>query len=73
MLEVAVEVAANLAERVGAEIENVRVGIGSANGEKPIALYRRLTADFPQLFDGIEPGSFSPNADWNIEKWWIKK
>jgi len=22
---------------------------------------------------GIEPGSFSPNADWNIEKWWIKK
>lgn len=22
---------------------------------------------------GIDPGSFSPNADWNIEKWWIKK
>jgi peptide/nickel transport system substrate-binding protein len=22
---------------------------------------------------GIEPGSFSPNADWNVEKWWIKK
>jgi len=22
---------------------------------------------------GIETGSFSPNADWNIEKWWIKK
>jgi peptide/nickel transport system substrate-binding protein len=22
---------------------------------------------------GIETGAFSPNADWNIEKWWIKK
>lgn len=22
---------------------------------------------------GIVPGSYSPNADWNIEKWWIKK
>jgi len=22
---------------------------------------------------GIEPGSFSPNGDWNIHKWWIKK
>ncbi len=38
--------------------DGVRVGIGSANGEKPIALYRRLTADFPQLFDGIEPCRF---------------
>jgi len=37
---------------------NVRVGIGSANGEKPIALYRRLTAEFPKLFDGIEPCRF---------------
>ncbi len=36
----------------------VRVGIGSANGEKPIACYRRLVADFPQLFDGIEPCRF---------------
>ena len=22
---------------------------------------------------GIEPGSFSPTGEWNIEKWWIKK
>jgi geranylgeranyl reductase family protein len=33
----------------------VRVGIGSNNGIKPIECYRRLTAAFPQLFDGIEP------------------
>ena len=36
----------------------VRVGIGSANGEKPIALYRRLVSDFPQLFGGMEPCRF---------------
>ena len=33
----------------------VRVGIGSNNGVKPIECYRRLTAAFPQLFEGIEP------------------
>jgi peptide/nickel transport system substrate-binding protein len=22
---------------------------------------------------GIEPGSFSPDATWNVEKWWIKQ
>jgi flavin-dependent dehydrogenase len=32
----------------------VRVGIGSNNGVKPIECYRRLTAAFPRLFDGIE-------------------
>jgi geranylgeranyl reductase family protein len=36
----------------------VRVGIGSANGQKPIACYRQLAQDFPQLFDGIEPCRF---------------
>ncbi len=33
----------------------VRAGIGSHNGDKPIACYRRLTQLFPSLFDGIEP------------------
>lgn len=33
----------------------VRVGIGSNNGVKPIECYRRLSAAFPQLFEGIEP------------------
>ncbi len=44
----------------------VRVGIGSdqsgarpgANAVKPLALYRRLTTDFPRLFDGMEPCRF---------------
>lgn len=33
----------------------VRAGIGSNNGVKPIECYRRLTAAFPDLFEGIEP------------------
>lgn len=33
----------------------VRAGIGSQNGDKPIACYRRMTQLFPRLFDGIEP------------------
>ncbi len=33
----------------------VRAGIGSQNGDKPIACYRRLTQLFPRLFEGIEP------------------
>ncbi len=36
----------------------VRVGIGSANGEKPIRLYRQLATDFPRLFEGIEACRF---------------
>ncbi len=32
----------------------VRAGIGSQNGAKPIACYRRMTEMFPRLFDGIE-------------------
>ena len=36
----------------------VRVGIGSANGRKPIACYRQLAQDFPHLFEGIEPCRF---------------
>jgi geranylgeranyl reductase family protein len=32
----------------------VRAGIGSQNGSKPIACYRRMTEMFPGLFDGIE-------------------
>jgi geranylgeranyl reductase family protein len=32
-----------------------RVGIGSNNCVKPIECYRRLTAAFPELFEGIEP------------------
>jgi geranylgeranyl reductase family protein len=33
----------------------VRAGIGSQNGAKPIACYRKMTDLFPRLFDGIEP------------------
>ena len=36
----------------------VRAGIGSQNGAKPIACYRRMTELFPRLFDGIEPCRF---------------
>ena len=36
----------------------VRAGIGSQNGIKPIACYRRMTDLFPRLFDGIEPCRF---------------
>ncbi len=36
----------------------VRVGIGCAPGERPIACYRRLTEAFPRLFDGMEPCRF---------------
>ena len=32
----------------------VRAGIGSQNGAKPIACYRRMTELFPRLFHGIE-------------------
>jgi digeranylgeranylglycerophospholipid reductase len=32
----------------------VRAGIGSQNGVKPVACYRRMTEMFPRLFDGIE-------------------
>jgi flavin-dependent dehydrogenase len=32
----------------------VRAGIGSQNGAKPIACYRKMTELFPRLFDGIE-------------------
>jgi digeranylgeranylglycerophospholipid reductase len=32
----------------------VRAGIGSQNGAKPIACYRRMTEMFPRLFAGIE-------------------
>ncbi len=33
----------------------VRVGIGCGPGERPMACYRKLTAAFPRLFDGLEP------------------
>ncbi len=36
----------------------VRVGIGSQNGVKPLALYRRMCEQFPQLFAEIEPRRF---------------
>jgi digeranylgeranylglycerophospholipid reductase len=36
----------------------VRVGIGSQNGAKPIACYRRMTELFPDRFKGIEPCRF---------------
>jgi geranylgeranyl reductase family protein len=35
--------------------DNVRVGIGSNNGIKPIQCYRRLASAHPGLFAGIEP------------------
>jgi geranylgeranyl reductase family protein len=37
---------------------NVRAGVGSVNGAKPIECYRRLTDSFHALFDGIEPRRF---------------
>jgi len=36
----------------------VRAGIGSQNGAKPVACYRRMTERFPRLFDGIEACRF---------------
>jgi peptide/nickel transport system substrate-binding protein len=36
-----------------------------------VANTRILAADV--RIRGIDVGTFSPNGDWNIEKWWIKK
>ncbi|MEE8370160.1 MAG: NAD(P)/FAD-dependent oxidoreductase [Dehalococcoidia bacterium] len=38
--------------------DQVRVGIGSQGGEKPINCYRRLSDSFPHLFQAIEPCRF---------------
>ena len=69
-------------------IEQARVGNCAQDVRKPIyqQANKILNEDQPYNFGfsqnrilatdkrirGIEPGSFSPDATWNVEKWWIK-
>ena len=70
-------------------IEQARVGNCSQDARKTLysQANKILNEDQPYNFGfsqnrilatdkrirGIEPGSFSPDATWNVEKWWIKQ